>query len=141
MKVIGDWLTKTSSVEGLKYFEMLYETTPEQVIKDYELEKFVVPEHIKAIVCPEYDGTINQVFIIEPDDLVIVWAEGCCDTIFNTDGMAFMDLYRNGEHIARWCMDNSPYEMNEQDLEEVEFDFSQLPEGISREQVIFVAQL
>lgn len=143
MKVIGKWLTQTSTIEGLKFFEMLYEMKPEQVIKDYELERFVIPEHVKAIVLPEYNGDINQTFIIERElgDEVIVLSGGCCDTIFNTDGMAFMDLFRNGEHLSRWVLDNSPYEMNDDDLEECEFDFNKLPEGVTRDQVIFVAQL
>ena len=142
MKVIGKWLTETSKESELKWFVDLYEMTPEQIIKDYKLERFVIPENIKAIVFPEYDGEVNQTFIIEDGDEVIVWSGGCCDTIFNTDGIAFMELHdRNGNMRFQWAMDNSPYEMNDDDLEEVEFDMSKLPEGITREQVIFVAQL
>ena len=143
MKVIGKWLTETSKESDLKWFVDLYEKTPEQIIDDYELEQHIVNPEIKAIVFPEYDGTINQMFIIEPDDLVIVWAQGRCDSIFNTDGIAFIELHEreSGKLRFQWAMDNSPYEMNDDDLEECEFDFSKLPEGISREQVIFVAQL
>lgn len=141
MKVIGKWLTETSKESDRKWFIDLYEMTPEQIIKDYELEQHIVNPEIKAIVFPEYDGEINQMFIIEPGDLVIVWAQGRCDSIFNTDGIAFMEHHRDQKLVAQWAMDNSPYEMNDEDLEECEFDMSKLPEGIIREQVIFVAQL
>jgi hypothetical protein len=142
MKVIGKWLTETTSDEGLQYFRDLYDQTPSQMIGDYELEQHIVNPEIKAIIFPEYDGEINQMFLIDPEDLVIVWAQGCCDSVFNTDGIAFMELHdRNGNMRFQWAMDNSPYEMNDDDLEECEFDMSKLPEGITREQVIFVAQL
>lgn len=142
MKVIGKWLTETTNEPERKWFIDLYEMTPEQIIMDYELEQHIVNPEIRAIVFPEYDGTINQMFILEPNDMVIVWAQGRCDSIFNTDGIAFMELHdRNGNMRFQWAMDNSPYEMNDDDLEECEFDMSKLPEGISREQVIFVAQL
>lgn len=143
MKVIGKWLTETSKESDFKWFVDLYEKTPEQIIKDYELERFVVPEHIKAIILPEYDGDINQIFIIEDGDEVVVLAQGRCDSIFNTDGIAFMELHdkATGKMRFQWTLDNSPYEMNDDDLEEIEFDMSKLPEGITRDQVIFVAQL
>ena len=141
MKVIGKWLTETTNESELKWFVDLYEMTPEQIIEDYKLEQHIVNPEIRAIVFPEYDGTINQMFILEPNDMVIVWGEGCHDTFFNTDGIAFMELHRDQQLVAQWAMDNSPYEMNDDDLEECEFDMSKLPEGITREQVIFVAQL
>lgn len=141
MKVHGKWLTQTTDAKQLEWFVDLYEMTPEQIIKDYKLEVRSVPENIKLIVFPEYDGSINQIFEIEDGDMIFVWGGGCCGTIFNTDGIAFMDLVRDDKVIAQWVMDNSPYEMNDDDLEECEFDMSKLPEGISREQVIFVAQL
>jgi hypothetical protein len=141
MKIHGKWLTKTTDAEDLKWFVDLYEMTPDQIIKDYKLEQHIINPEIKAIVFLEYDGSINQMFIIEPNDLVIVWAEGRCDTIFNTDGIAFMELHRDQQLIAQWAMGDSPYEMNDEDLEECEFDMSKLPEGITRDQVIFVAQL
>ena len=143
MKVIGKWLTETSDDKDYRWFFDLYEMTPEQIIKGYELERFVVPENIKAIVFPEYDGEVMQTFIIEDGDEVVVWADGRCDTIFNTDGIAFMELHARGVDKMRfqWAIDNSPYEMNDDDLEECDFDMSKLPEGITREQVIFVAQL
>lgn len=141
MKVIGKWLTETTTDEGLKFFEMMYEMTPAECIKRYELERIAVPEHIKAIVCPEYDGTVNQMFLLEDGDEVFAWSEGCYDTVFNTCGIAFMELVRDDILIAQWTLDNSPYEMNDDDLEEIEFDMSKLPEGITRDQVIFVAQL
>lgn len=141
MKVIGKWLTETSNEEDLKWFVDLYEKTPQQIILDYELTPRTVPANIKLIVFPEYDGEINQMFELEPNDMVIVWGEGCWDTVFNTSGIAVMELHRDQQLVSQWTIENSPYEMNDEDLEEIEFDMSKLPEGITREQVIFVAQL
>lgn len=141
MKINGSWLTCTTDGEDLDYFFELYDMYPQNVIADYELQKHIVPPNIKAVIVLEYDGSINQSFIKEHDDMFIVWADGRCDTIFNTDGIAFLEWHKDQQLVKQWALDNSPFEMNDDDLEECRFDMSLLPEGITRDQVIFVTQL
>lgn len=145
MKVIGKWLGRTDTPEGKAWFEDFYEITIPDLIKDYELEPITVPDGIMAIVFPEYDGTINQTFLIDEGETVIAYSEGCHDTVFNTSGMVVMELWRDGGRVAQWVIENSPYEMSRQDFEEEEIDldeiFAKLPDGLTMENTIFVRQL
>lgn len=143
MLITGLWLDRVDTIVGVVKFQDMYEKTPDEIIKIYELERIKVPDQIKLIVFPcEYaKDRIQQTFQIQEGDEVYCWSEGCWDTVFNTSGIAFMELEREGVVLARWSLENSPYEMNDEDLEEIEFDMSVLPEGITRDQVIFVQQL
>lgn len=145
MKVIGKCLDRVDTPEGQAWFEDLYEMTIPELIKDYELEPIKVPEGIKAIVFPEYDGFVNGAFLIDEGETVIAYSEGCYDTVFNTSGMVVMELWRDGERVAQWLIENSPYEMSKQDFEEEDIDldkiFAQLPDYLTMENTIFVRQL
>lgn len=145
MQVIGKWLNRTDTPEGKAWFEDFYEMTIPELIKDYGLEPITVPAGIMAIVFPEYNGTINQTFLIDEGETVIAYSEGCYDTVFNTSGMVVMELWRAGERIAHWLIENSPYEMSKQDFEEEEIDldaiFATLPDYLTVENTIFVRQL
>lgn len=115
------------------------------LIKDYALEPITVPVEIIAIVFPEYDGTINQTFLIEEGEKVIAYSEGCYDTVFNKSGMVVMELWRNDERVAQWLIENSPYEMSKKDFEDEDINldeiFAKLPDGLTMENTIFVRQL
>lgn len=145
MRVIGKWLDRTDTPEGKAWFEDFYEITIPKLIKDYELEEIKVPDHIKSIVFPEYDGTINGVYIIDEGETVIAYSEGCYNTVFNTSGMVVMELWRDGERVAQWLIENSPYEMSKKDFEDEDIDldeiFAKLPDGLTMENTIFVRQL
>lgn len=143
MVIVGLFLDRVDSESGLNSFTNLYDMTPDQIIKDYELSRIKVPEHIKLIVFPcEYSkDKVQQIFQLTEGDEVYCWSEGCHDTVFNTSGIAFMELERDGVVLARWSLENSPYEMNDEDLEDIEFDMSVLPQCFTREQMIFVQQL
>lgn len=145
MRVIGKWLGRTDTPDGKAWFEDFYEMTIPKLIKDYELEEIKVPDHIKAIVFPEDDGTINGVYIIDEGETVIAYSEGCYNTVFNTSGMVVMELWRQGERVAQWLIENSPYEMSKKDFEDEDIDldeiFAKLPDGLTMENTIFVRQL
>lgn len=143
MVIVGLFLDRVDSESGLNSFTNLYDMTPDQMIKVHELERIKVPDHIKLIVFPcEYSkDKVQQIFQLTEGDEVYCWSEGCHDSVFNTSGIAFMELERDGVVLARWSLENSPYEMNDEDLEEIEFDMSVLPQCFTREQMIFVQQL
>lgn len=143
MIIKGKWLDRVDTVVGCAGFQDMYVCTPDTMIEVHELSRIKVPENIKLIVFPcEYSkDKLQQTFQLEDGDEVYCWSEGCYDTVFNTSGIAFMELEREGVLIARWSLEDSPYEMNEEDLEEIEFDMSVLPEGIARDEMIFVQQL
>lgn len=143
MLITGNWLDRVDTRVSVAKFQDMYICTPDQMIKVHELERIKVPEHIKLIVFPcEYtEAKVQQTFELTEGDELYCWSEGCYGTVFNTSGIAFMELEREGVVLARWSLENSPYEMNDDDLEEIDFDLSVLPEGISREEIIFVQQL
>lgn len=141
MKIYGKWLTQTDTVSGRNYFEDMYEMTVQDLILDYKLDRRAFPEGKNVLVLLEYDGLINQAFIFEEGDEVFVWGQGCCDTVFNTDGIAVMEVFNQGDKLGEWVLDNSPFELSDDDVVEAEFDHSHLPEGIKYEQVVFVQQL
>lgn len=137
MIIVDRWLDRVDTNTGMKEFLETYDMTPDEMIRDYDLEHIKVPSHIKAIVFEDY-----QTFIIEEGDEVFVWSQGCYDTVFNTSGIAFMELHRDGEMKSRWSIENSPYELTKQDFEEDEdLDDIKPPEGVTFEETIFVKQL
>lgn len=145
MQVIGKWIKRTDTPEGKEWMEDMYEMTIPELIENYELDPIKVPTGIMAIIFPEDDGTMNQAFLIHEGETVIAYSEGCYDTVFNTSGMVVMELWRGGERIAQWLIENSPYEMSKQDFEDegIEVDdlFAQLPDYLTMENTIFVRQL
>lgn len=142
MIIKGKWLDRVDGDNATHFIDM-YNMTPDALIVAYQLERIKVPSNVKLIAFPcEYSkDKLQQLFVIEPHDEVYCWSEGCHGTVFNTSGIAIMELERHGDVIARWSLENSPYEMDEDDLEEIEFNMSVLPEGIVREDMIFVQQL
>lgn len=145
MRIYGNWLERTDTPKGKAWFEEFYEMTIPDLIKDYDLDPITVHPNIKAIVFPESNASINQTFLIEAGETVVAYSEGCYDTVFNTSGMVVMELWRDGERIAQWLIENSPYEMSKQDFEDEDIDldkiFAQLPDGLTMENTIFVRQL
>lgn len=151
MQIIGEYLTRTSNEADLRWFMDVYEIHPEVYKSEYELVPHKLPKHIKAIIHVNSDGHIDQQFIIEEGDEVTVWSGGCCDTTFNTDGMAFLEVVggRTGT-FAQWVLDNSPYELDADDFNDMGTSpqkllsdglFQLSKERLLPSEVIFVTQL
>ncbi|WCO82081.1 hypothetical protein vBPpSSYP_99 [Pseudomonas phage vB_PpS_SYP] len=137
MKVIGTRIVdEVTSEVGEKFFNEMYECTPDDIIKDYELEPFLIDKRVIAVL--EYDGEIVHAVHLDAGEIGTVWGEGCHDRPFNTDGMAFLDV-ESVLGVRRFCYQNSPYELTEDDNEW--FDFFIDYEGIGLIQQHFVDEV
>lgn len=154
MQIKGFWLDDVKSENGLAYFNDLYDTTPEQMMEDYDTNRvtFLTHNEYKYVVFLEYDGTINHQFKLEDDnDSIIVHAQDGLEEcgVFNTDGIAFMYVYSDGEEQRLYFIDNSPYDLSEQDIIDlsmqedftVEWLLTSVGEDATLENTKFVAQL
>jgi len=125
MQIEGKWLDDVKTEKGLDFFKMMYETTPEQMMEDYDLNRVTVltTKEVKYIVFIEPESTaINMQFTLEYDgDYAVVYAQEGLDEcgVFNTDGIAFMGVYSTGEPLKLFSIENSPYDLTEDDLEEL----------------------
>lgn len=125
MKIEGRFLDDVKTEKGLAFFKDMYETTPEQMMEDYDLNRVTIltTKEVKYIVFVEPESThINMKFTLEHDgDYAVVYAqEGLDDCgVFNTDGIAFMGVYATGEPLKLFSIENSPYDLSEDDLEEL----------------------
>jgi hypothetical protein len=137
MQVFGNWLTNCATQDGAEFFLSLYDMTAQQMIEHYELENnaTLTKDDVQAIVILESDSDVNQVFVLEDGDKVCVYAEGCCDTIFNTDGFAFMEVWNSGVLSGLYAIDNSPYQLVDAcDMADNEdIDFTDLKEHLLKE--------
>lgn len=124
MQIDSDFLADVKSKQGLDFFKMMYETTPEQMIEDYDLNRVTVltPNDFKYIVFIEPDGSyINMKFTLDHagDEVVVYAQEGLDDYgVFNTDGIAFMGVYVTGQPLKLFAIENSPYDFGEDDIRE-----------------------
>lgn len=125
MQIKGKWLDDVKTEKGLAYFKDMYETTPEQMMEDYDLNRvtMLTTKEVKYIVFIEPDGTyVNMKFTLEHDgDYAVVYAQEGLESygVFNTDGIAFMGIYATGEPLKLFSIENSPYDLSEDDLEEL----------------------
>lgn len=114
MKIIGNWLTDLNDPAGKKYFEQMYKRTWQDLLIDYEVfnvAKLSSPL-VKHIVFLEHDGSVNQIFVLEENDHVIVYS-GCGGEkgrYFNTDGIAFMRIRSGDKYVGAYAIDSSPYD-------------------------------
>lgn len=154
MQIKGFWLDDVKTENGLAYFNDLYDTTPEQMMEDYDTNRvtFLTHNEFKYVVFLEYDGTINHQFKLEDDnDSIIVHAQDGLEEcgVFNTSGIAFMYVYSVGEEQKLFSVENSPYDMSNEDIEElsmqenftVEALLASVGEDATLENTKFVAQL
>jgi hypothetical protein len=123
MDIIGNWLNRVDDDEGLKYFESLYDISPYQMIVDHQIFHItrLFPEKVQHVVFMEYDGDINGIMSLNPGEHLMVYSDGCMaeeGRVFNTDGMAFIELVRDCKKVAMWSVENSPYDMVKDDWEE-----------------------
>jgi hypothetical protein len=122
MKIIGKWLPRVDTPEGREQFKKKYSVDYYEYMIEHEVTsiKRLFYKNCKFIVILESDNTFNQVFVLEEQDHVMVYSEGCLNDkfYFNTDGMAFMSLVRDCEKKATWFLENSPYDHEEDDWEE-----------------------
>jgi hypothetical protein len=123
MKVMGKKLLRVDTPEGKIDFQKRYGISAWQVIVDYDLETLHLraSDTLKHIAVMGHKSSIAQTFTLGLHDHLIVYSEQCHDRIFNTDGMAFMRLLRDDrddpeETVAMWCLENSPYDLMEEDL-------------------------
>ena len=127
MYIIGNWCPRVDSGEDVEYFKSLYNATYQEIIRDYKLNHIthLTNKAISFLVFLEYDGGINQIFVLEDGDKLIVCSEDCMANkgrIFNTNGMAFFTLVKTGKEMATFCADNSPYDLTEDEFKDEEFD-------------------
>ena len=127
MYIIGNWCPRVDSGEDVEYFKSLYNATYQEIIRDYKLNHIthLTNKAISFLVFLEYDGGINQIFVLEDGDKLIVYSEDCMANkgrIFNTNGMAFFTLVKEGKEIATFCADNSPYDLTEDEFQDEGFD-------------------
>lgn len=147
------------SEEGLKRFQELYDSTPEEIIRDYELshETLLTCDYKPHIVFVDYDGEIYQSFSLQEGDTIVVCAEERLrdmDLIFNTSGMAFFYFFKQGVKKALFCVTDSPYDLTADDYDNEYFTKASLLEAfrkkienieglqpVTEETVLFVTQL
>lgn len=120
MLTIGKWLRRVDTPEGSKEFQELYDHSYQEYIRNYELDyvtKLTVNNY-PYVVFIESDGDFNQVFILGKEDQLYVFSDGCMakeGRVFNTDGMAFVRLNRDNKFLGTFSVENSPYDMEEND--------------------------
>lgn len=154
MQIDGFWLDDVRTDSGLNYFLEIYESTPEVMMIDYETTRqtWITKDDFKYIAFLEYDGTINHLFTLDEDtDTVCVHAQEGLEEygVFNTDGIAFMYVYSDGEEQNLYFVDNSPYDLCNEDIEELSMqeDFTieallkSIGDDATLENTKFVAQL
>lgn len=149
MIVQGDALIETSIEKERIFFEDLYEITVPDLIKDYELTRFEIDPKIKAFAFMEYDMEAVKIIRLQEGDKAVVFGEGCYNLPFNTCGMAVLEVYSAAGFNHQWVVENSPYQMQEDDCEFEEagkypediIAYEPILNGLEPDEVIFVRQL
>lgn len=154
MQIKGFWLDDVRTERGLSNFIYIYDRDPEKIMVDYETTRqtWINQNDFKYIVFLEYDGTINHQFTLdESTDSVCVHAQEGLEEcgVFNTDGIAFMYVYSDGEEQSLYFIDNSPYDLSAHDIEElamqedftIEWLLTSVGEDATLKNTKFVAQL
>lgn len=133
MKVIGKKLMRIDTPEGNKDYLYFYEKSCWEhiVTGDYNTIHKTLSDTFRYIVVMDYPDSVEQIFALEDDDLVIIYSEQRCDGLFNTDGLAYMRLVKKDnpeKTVAMWCLENSPFDY---DIEETGSENEQMtPEGL-----------
>lgn len=122
MQIEGRFLDDVRTEKGLAFFNEIYETTPDQMMEDYDTNRVTIltTKEFKYIVFVEPDSThINMKFTLEHDgDYVLVYAQEGLERcgVFNTDGIAFMGVYAAGQSFKLFSVENSPYDLDGDDI-------------------------
>lgn len=120
-----NWNDRVDTEEGAKKFQDLYDMSHYQMIVDYEVFHItrVYPKQYKHIAFIESDGEVNCVFTLKDEEHLMVYSDGCMgdEAVFNTDGIAFIELVRDCKKVAMWSVDQSPYDYKDEeyDLHEI----------------------
>lgn len=122
MHVIGNCCPRVDTPEGFLKFKEDYGLTPDEYIVKYDLTNITTftNENKTHIAFIDYDGTINQLFSLKDGESIEVCADADLSYLelsFNSDCISFFHLVRNGEKVATFYAENSPY-----DIEEEHFD-------------------
>lgn len=122
MQIIGKWLKRVDTDEGRAEFKKFYDVDFYEYMINHEVTHItrLFPQNIKYIVFLD-SYSIYQIFALEEKDHLMVYSSGCIakeKRIFNTDGMAFMRLVRDGEIKGTFCIENSPFDQEKNDWEE-----------------------
>jgi hypothetical protein len=115
MQVIGKKLMRIDTDKGQKDYLYFYENSCwENIVSgDYETIKKTLTDNFKYVVVMDYPDSIEQIFVLEDDDVLIIYSEARCDGLFNTDGLAYMRLVKKDypeKTVAMWCLENSPFD-------------------------------
>jgi hypothetical protein len=115
MQVIGKKLMRIDTDKGQKDYLYFYENSCwENIVSgDYETIKKTLTDTFKYVVVMDYPDSIEQIFVLEDDDILIIYSEARCDGLFNTDGLAYMRLVKKDnpeKTVAMWCLENSPFD-------------------------------
>lgn len=128
MHVIGEWCPRVDTPEGSAKFQEDYDLTPDEYIVKYDLTNITTftNKNKTHIAFVEYDGTINQLFTLKDGESIEVCADArlsYLERAFNSDCISFFHLIRNGEKVATFYAENSPYDMEEEHFEVEKEDF------------------
>lgn len=128
MRVIGQWLDRVDTHEGYKEFENSYDMSYFEAIVQHELFNItrMQAKDKRHIVFLEHDGDFNQILTLDDGDLVYVYND-IEDTVFNSDGFAFIRVFNDSNDIGAFSVENSPYDMTP---EEIQKDMDVDPEEI-----------
>lgn len=151
MNIQGTTLYDVNTQIHLDFFQEMYDTTPHQMMEDYDTNRvtMITSDDLKYIVFIEPDlEFVNMVFTLDKrNDCVFVFAqEGLDDEgVFNTDGIAFMRVESEKHKPKLYVIENSPYDVSEEDFEDYDVDVAILLKSIGNdatfENTKFVAQL
>lgn len=125
MLIIGNWLKRVDTEEGRAKFKGTYDMDYFEYMIEHDVTyvtRLFAPK-IAHVVILEYDGGINQVFSLTSKEHLEVYSSGCMsdkERVFNTDGMAFMRLVRDCKVQGTFCLENSPFDMEEDDWEHMD---------------------
>ena len=135
MKIIGKLCDRIDTLEGKEEFQKLYDLDPYQYIFEHELFHIsrLFESDYKYIVFLESDAQPRQVFYLEPEEHIMVYND-IEDEIFNTDSMAFFSLIREGNRIATFCTEHSPWSFkldNEESVSDLDLSAEEILENIN----------
>lgn len=135
MKIIGKLCDRIDTIEGKEAFKESFDLDPYQYFFEYEPFHItrLFEDNYKYLVFLEYDADPRQVFYIEPGEHIMVYND-IESEIFNTDQMAFFSLIRDGNRIATFCTEHSPWSFrldDKESLEEMEVTSEEVLEKIN----------
>lgn len=125
MIIIGNWLKRVDTVEGRAKFKGTYDVDYFEYMIEHQvthITRLFAPKTAHVVIL-EYDGSMNQIFSLSSQEHLEVHSHSSVSDkrVFNTDGMAFMRLIRDCEVKGTFCLENSPFDMEEDDWQYMEY--------------------